>query len=103
MGQYQRAIQDHDEALNLDPKLALAYYNRGLAYGRLGRYQRAIQDFDEAIRLDPLLAVAYANRALAYTELGRDAQAQQDISRAVELGFDPTLLKEAIEDIKEQR
>src|SRR5215471_21477828 len=31
--QYKRAIADFDEAIHLDPKLAAAFYNRGLAYG----------------------------------------------------------------------
>jgi tetratricopeptide (TPR) repeat protein len=31
--QYDRAITDFDAAIRLDPKLAAAFYNRGLAYG----------------------------------------------------------------------
>ena len=31
-GEYQRAIQDFDKAIQLDPDLAPAYNNRGLAY-----------------------------------------------------------------------
>ena len=31
-GQYERAIQDYDEALRLDPKLSLAFRDRGAAY-----------------------------------------------------------------------
>ena len=50
-GQYQRAIEDWDEAIRLDPQYADAYYMRGEAYYDLGQYERAIQDYDEAIRL----------------------------------------------------
>ena len=28
LGQYERAIQDYDEAIRLDPQNALAYYGR---------------------------------------------------------------------------
>ena len=55
MGQYQRAIQDLDEAIRLDPQYAHAYFIRGTAYDRLGQTEQANQDFDEAIRLDPSL------------------------------------------------
>ena len=39
--------------IRLDPKLALAYYNRDVAYVNLNQHQRAIQDLNEAIRLYP--------------------------------------------------
>ena len=62
LGEPQRAIQGHDEAIRLDPKDAVAYSNRGHSYNELGEFQRAIQDFNEAILLDPQLAFAYNNR-----------------------------------------
>ena len=46
LGQSQRAIRDYDEAIRLNPQLALAYMDRGSAYGHLGQSQRAIQDGD---------------------------------------------------------
>ena len=69
----EEAIIEFDEAIRLDPKLALAYNNRGASYYDLGQYQRAIEDFDEAIRLDPKFVLAYANRGFIYTLLGMDA------------------------------
>ena len=29
LGQYERAIQDYDEAIRLNPQVAMLYYNRG--------------------------------------------------------------------------
>ena len=49
----EEAIRDLDEAIQLDPAAAHAYYDRGNAYRDLGQYQRAILDYDTAIRLDP--------------------------------------------------
>ena len=65
-GQYDRAIQDYDQALRLNPSDADAYHNRGNAYANKGQYDRAIQDYDQAIRLNPNDALAYRNR-----EIGR--------------------------------
>ena len=48
-GEYQRAIEDLDEAIRLDPQAAIAYNNRSAAYRPLGEYQRAITDYDVAI------------------------------------------------------
>ena len=48
LGQYERAIQDYDEAIRLDPEYANAYYNRGIAYGNLGQQELADRDFARA-------------------------------------------------------
>jgi len=84
-----RVMQDYDEAIRLDPQNALAYFNRGNAYGAAGQYQQAIQDFDEAIRLNPKYAEAYYSRGLTYQKLGNYERANQDIDKAIDL--DPSL------------
>jgi tetratricopeptide (TPR) repeat protein len=61
--EYDKAIADFNEAIRLDPKDALAYYNRGVVWGDKKEYDRAIADFNEAIRLDPKDALAYGSRA----------------------------------------
>jgi tetratricopeptide (TPR) repeat protein len=47
-GDYDRAIQDYDQVLSLDPKNGLAFNNRGLAYGRIGDFDRAISDYENS-------------------------------------------------------
>ena len=49
-GQYDRAIQDFDQAISLDPNDAYAFNSRGNVYKDKGQYDRAIQDFDQAIK-----------------------------------------------------
>lgn len=78
-GQYRLAIDDFNEALNLN-KYYKGYNNRGFAYANLGLYQQAIADYSEAIHLRPDYVKAYYNRGYAYlsqrnNELGcHDAQ-----------------------------
>src|SRR5215468_7218949 len=50
-GDYDRAIADFNEAIRLDPKIAMFQANRGLSYSNKGDYERAITDYDQAIRL----------------------------------------------------
>ena len=88
LGQYDRAIQDYDEAIRLDPQLAVVYNNRGLAYNELGQYERAIKDFGEAIRLDPKDADAYRNRGLTYEAIGKSEEAERDFAKAKELPYE---------------
>ena len=65
-GNYDRAIQDFDQAIRLNPSGATAFFNRGNAYRLKENYYRAIQDYDQAIRLNPRYADAFINRGLAY-------------------------------------
>ena len=84
-GNYDQAIKDYSEAIRLDPGLAPAWNNRGLAYDNKGDYDQAIKDFSEALRLDPGLANAWYHRGAAYKELGDEAKAKADILKAEEL------------------
>ncbi len=83
LGEFRRAIEDYDQALQLDPGVAAAYSNRGIAYAELGELRRAIEDFDQALRLDPEDAVAYHNRGTAYRALGAYERAVEDWERAI--------------------
>ncbi|MDH4265659.1 MAG: tetratricopeptide repeat protein [Deltaproteobacteria bacterium] len=84
-GKIQEAMEAFGEAIELDPKLALAYVTRGIGYGRIGNYQQAIRDFDRAIELEPKYADAYGGRGVTYGLLGDHRQAIRDFDRAIEL------------------
>jgi tetratricopeptide (TPR) repeat protein len=86
-GDLERAIVDFDAAIKLDPKLAVAYHDRGTAYGLRGDNDRAIADFTAAIKLDPKNAVAFNNRGFAYRNKGETDKALADFSDAI--GLDP--------------
>jgi hypothetical protein len=79
------AIADHSNAIEIDPKYAHAYNNRGYAYRKKGDPNRAITDIDKAIALDPKNAPAYNNRAMAYFAAGKPAQGLPDVEKALEL------------------
>ncbi len=84
-GEYDRAIQDYDQAIHLRRGYAYAYLNRGNAYGSKGEYDRAIQDYDLAISVDPKHAYAYRNRGAAYSNKGEYDRAIQDYDQAIRL------------------
>jgi tetratricopeptide (TPR) repeat protein len=85
---YDRAIQDYDQAIRLNPKDAAAFLSRGIAYSEKKEYDRAIEDYDLAIRLNPSHARAFYNRARAYSDKKDDERALQDYNKAI--GLDPT-------------
>jgi lipoprotein NlpI len=84
-GDYDRAIADCTEAIQLDPKYAFAYNNRGLVYNAKDDHDRAIADYTEAIRLDPKYALAYKNRARVNLYAGALPEAMADLNQAREL------------------
>jgi tetratricopeptide (TPR) repeat protein len=86
--EYDRAIADCSEAIELDPKIPLAYHYRCQALVQKKDYDRGITDCDKAVELDPNFAKRYGNRCGAYFEKGDYDRAIADCDKAVEL--DPT-------------
>ncbi|HHT9126660.1 MAG TPA: tetratricopeptide repeat protein [Candidatus Brocadiia bacterium] len=84
-GEYDLAISDYNKAIEINPRLAEAYYNRGTAYGKKGEYDRAILDFNKAIEINPRLAEAYYNRGTAYGKKGEYDRAILDYNKALEI------------------
>lgn len=84
-GEYELAIVDFDEAIQLDPTFALAYSTKGFTLIFLGLFQLAIDELDDAIRLDPQAEGAYRNRALAYVGLGQEQRGIEDFDTAIRL------------------
>jgi tetratricopeptide (TPR) repeat protein len=87
-GQYDRAIQDLDQAIRRDPNYALAFQSRGTAYSLKGQYDRAIGDFNQAIRLDPNSAASFYARGGVYNVQGQYDRAIQDLDQAIRLNPD---------------
>ena len=93
---------ERDGEFGVKPQYGDAYFKRGLAHRELGLHQRAVEDFNESIRLNPQDAQAHALRAEVYTLLGEDGKAIRDVKRAVELGYDRSLLRAEVEQLKQQ-
>lgn len=83
-GDYDRAIQDYNQAIKLNGKFAMAYNNRGVAYDNKGEYDRAIQDYEQAIKLKPS-AEGHFNRGNAYLGKGQYDHAIDDYNQALKL------------------
>jgi tetratricopeptide (TPR) repeat protein len=86
---YDRAIQDFDQSIKLNPTYIKPLNNRGVAYLRKGEYGLAIEAFDEAITLNPNYGEAFANRARAHLKKKEYDRAASDYDAAI--GLDPNL------------
>ena len=82
---FDRAIADFSQLIELDPKDPHAHNNRGAAYFRKGDFDRAIADHDEAIRLDPKYKDAYVGRGATYMTKGEFDAAIAAYNEAIQL------------------
>jgi tetratricopeptide (TPR) repeat protein len=83
--QYELAIADFTNVLEINPASAQAYNNRGAAYTEKAEYEQAMSDLNKALKLNPRYALAYMNRGLVYFRKGDDEMAISDYTRSLEI------------------
>ena len=82
---YNKAIEDYTNVIELVPECILAYKKRGECNINLKKYKEAIEDYDKAIELNSDKAVFYANRGSAKYSLGNYKEAIEDYDKAIKL------------------
>ena len=82
---YDRAIDDFDQSIKLDPSFAALFYLRGNTYGLKAQFDRAIPDFSQAIKLDPEDADSFGSRCFARAIDGELAAALADCDESLRL------------------
>jgi tetratricopeptide (TPR) repeat protein len=71
-GEYQKAIEDYNDAMGLAPDLVHVYYNRGRTYANMGAYPLAVSDFNKELHLHPKLFSALHYRQALVSFLQKD-------------------------------
>jgi tetratricopeptide (TPR) repeat protein len=82
---YQGAVADYTQAIQLNPQDGLAFCCRGVAYYRLGDGYRAMSDYNQAIRIDPNLSMAYYRRGFLHYVTKDYLSAIADYNKSIEL------------------
>jgi adenylate cyclase len=89
VNQAEKAVE---EALKINPSIALAHLAEGWVLREKGLHRLALNAFDEALRIDPNLATALVAKANQLLYLGRAAEAPALVEKAMELSpRDPDL------------
>ncbi len=86
---YEGAIADYNQALQINPNDPDNYFRRGIAFRQKEDYQEALRDFNQVIHLSPKNTSAYLNRGLVRISLKDYQGAKADGDKAISL--DPTL------------
>ena len=98
-GQYERAIDSYNKAIELNPDYVLGYNNRGLAHSQKGEVELAIKDYTKAIELKPDYAEVYYYRGGAFLRLGEREKAKSDLATARNMRSDSiTALDKILQD-----
>lgn len=82
---HRKALPYLDRAIELDPKSAEAYCQRGYVHFSLEEIEQAELDLNKAISLDPRMAEAYFQRARVYGEQGKVDLALSESAKGIAL------------------
>jgi len=92
--EFERALADANQAVQLDPSSAKAFFRRGDVYKNLGQDDPALQDLNTAIQLDPKTPVYFIDRSNLYLDRHDYGRAVADLDEALRL--DPSDADEAL-------
>ena len=76
--EYREALKWYNEAIEKDPKLSDAYFNRGLVYLTIEKPEEALSDFEQAFKLDPSFSAALFKKVEALQTLNKLDEAQKE-------------------------
>jgi Tfp pilus assembly protein PilF len=75
----------YTKAIEMDPKYAPAYNNRGNVYFDKNEYELALKDYNRAIAIKPDYVIAYSNRGRLYFAKNEYEKALSDLNKVIEL------------------
>ena len=84
-GDYEGAIAVFSRLIAQYPRYAEAYYNRGVAQGKLENDKAAIADYNQALKINSKLAEAYQERGLLWQKQGNKKRVIADLKNAASL------------------
>ena len=81
--EYDLALADYNQVIELDPSNEKALINRGLIYQSQGKDEDAIADYNKAIQINPNNFATYRNRGVLYFEQSQYELAKADWDKAI--------------------
>ena len=86
-GNYEKALDFYNQAIDIYKRDPSAYYNRGISHMELGNHENALKDYKKALKLDPEMSdqYTYNNMGVVYQELGDFENAKDSYTKAIEI------------------
>jgi tetratricopeptide (TPR) repeat protein len=85
LNENQRALQDYNEAIKMDPKYVTAISNRGELRRHMGDLDGSIADLTRVIQLEPKVGARYCQRGLTWLRKAQEVEGENDFRRCAEL------------------
>lgn len=96
-GEFEKAIECYDKALEINPENYDIYIDKGITYSDMKKEDKAVITFSETINRFPLKAYAYLCRAKSYMRLEKYEKALKDYNSTLKIlvgdGKDPFPLR----------
>jgi len=86
LGKSTEALVDLNKALELEPTLEEALFNRAVAHAQNKNFQASLQDLEKIIQQNPSQHRAYMLRGISYLQMGKAREACAEWSKALSLG-----------------
>jgi protein O-mannosyl-transferase len=96
-GNFPKAVEEFQRAIELRPNYADAYNNLADAYECLGNLEEAIRNYKKAIEINPRLWQAYYNLGVTYLAKGEKDLSRECLLKAQGLASNNPELKELLE------
>lgn len=87
--QLMMILDDINRAIEISPRMAPVWFNKGNLLYELGDYTSAVASYTKAIELSAAMGEAYYNRGFIYLKMGNQNAGIADLSKAGELGIIP--------------
>jgi tetratricopeptide (TPR) repeat protein len=84
-GEYDKALQAYDNAIQLDSGYAIPWANKGIVLYNISEYPEALQAFNKSIDIDPTNAWVFYGRGSAYSKLGKYDESTKSYNEALNL------------------
>jgi lipoprotein NlpI len=83
MGQLDKAMEDFNKSIAINPSFYKSYNNRGAVYSEMGQLDKAMEDFNASLALNPRCDEAYNNRGMVYGKTGSLDKAIEEFSKSL--------------------
>jgi tetratricopeptide (TPR) repeat protein len=85
MGEYDKALENHQKALTINPEHFGARYNAGLTYAQLSEFEKAVEHLTKATELNPIYWEAHLVLGISYMGLEKWAEAEVALAAAMDI------------------
>ncbi len=81
---FKIAISQYKKIIDVNPNLALVYYNLGLIYEQLGENEVAQKNYKKSVKVDPSFFHSYNNLGILFQKQGEKEKAIENFKKVIE-------------------